>query len=166
MVQLRAKQESIVIRTLLMKDDPAILAHEFSLKQIVSHLLVNAMRVTSCNRQIFVSTLVSSKGEVVLRVRDTGEGIDKYGQIFYHESLFNQSDRLKRGWLDKGESICRLCKETRINSVTLGLSFTKALVEAHGAIFSIRSSNKKDDKGTLVEIFFPKSEVMKKEHFS
>ena len=135
-VQPRANQARIIIRSSLSPKLPQIVADARSVRQIVLNLLANSIKFTGAGGQVIVSTALSDRGEVVLRVRDTSVGmsateiaaaLDPFGQIA-------TSTRFGSGDAD------------------LRLPLTKALAEANRANFHIDS---KFSAGTLVEISFP-----------
>jgi signal transduction histidine kinase len=87
-----------------------------------------------------VSTAVSDKRDIVLRVRDTGIGMSER-DIQTALEPFRQLATSAR-WGTNGSG--------------LGLPITKALTEANHARFRITSQ---PDDGTLVEIAFPPTRV-------
>ncbi|MBV9260861.1 MAG: ATP-binding protein, partial [Pseudolabrys sp.] len=104
-------------------------------------LLSNSIKFTNAGGQIIVSTALSDRNEVVLRVRDTGAGMSAH-EIEAALEPFRQ-----------------LATATRwgANGTGLGLPITKALAEANHAKFTIRSAH---HDGTLVEIAFPAPRVL------
>ena len=112
-----------------------------SVRQIVLNLLSNSIKFTGAGGQVIVSTTQTDDGEVVLRVRDTGQGMTEK-EIQMALEPFRQiatSSRLGSG------------------GTGLGLPLTKALAEANRANFSIKSSV---NTGTLVEVAFPPNRVL------
>jgi signal transduction histidine kinase len=135
-VQPQANQARIIIRSSLSPKLPQVVADPRSVRQIVLNLISNSIKFTNAGGQVIVSTALSDRGEVVLRVRDTSVGmsateiaaaLEPFGQIA-------TSTRLGSGNAD------------------LRLPLTKALAEANRANFHIDS---KFSAGTLVEISFP-----------
>jgi signal transduction histidine kinase len=100
------------------------------------NLLSNSIKFTNTGGQVIVSTATGERGEVILRVRDTGIGMSEK-DIEAALQPFRQLTTSSR---------------TDANGTGLGLPLTKALVEANRARFSIKSAV---NAGTLVEIAFP-----------
>ncbi len=104
------------------------------------NLLSNSVKFTKPGGQVIVSTSLTDKGEVVLRVRDTGIGM---------------SDEDIAAAL---EPFRQLATSGRDHAGTgLGLPLTKALVEANRASFNIKSAV---NAGTLIEVSFPSTRVL------
>jgi PAS domain S-box-containing protein len=135
LMQPQANRERIIIRTSLAPNLPELVADARSIRQIVLNLLSNSIKFTSAGGQVIVSTAAGERG-AVLRVRDTGEGM---------------SEKDIEAAL---EPFRQLATSTRWGSdgTGLGLPLTKALAEANGASFAIKSAV---NAGTLVEIAFP-----------
>src|SRR5581483_5729689 len=87
--------------------------------------------------QVIVSTQLTEKGEVLLRVRDTGVGMSE-AEVATAMEPFRQLS-------------------TSTPGSGLGLPLTKALTEANRASFSVKSTV---NAGTLVEITFPANRVL------
>jgi signal transduction histidine kinase len=111
---------------------------ERSLKQIMLNLMSNAVKFNEPGGQVIVSTGVDNAGQAVIRVRDTGVGMSE-SEVGLALEPFSQVGHARR----KG-------------GAGLGLPLTKALVEANGAEFSIKSRR---DQGTLIEIAFPTAQA-------
>jgi PAS domain S-box-containing protein len=140
-MQQQANRERVIIRSSLAPTLPQIVADARSVRQIVLNLLSNAIKFTGAGAQVIVSTAVTDAQEVVLRVRDTGQGM---------------SDQELKAAL---EPFRQLATASRWGSsgTGLGLPITKALAEANHASFNISSAL---HDGTLVEIAFPASRVL------
>jgi PAS domain S-box-containing protein len=139
-MQQQANRERVIIRSSLAANLPQIVADARSIRQIVLNLLSNSIKFTGAGGQVIVSTAVTDSRGVVLRVRDTGEGM---------------SDQELKAAL---EPFRQLATASRWGSsgTGLGLPITKALAEANHAVFSISSTV---HDGTLVEVSFPSSRV-------
>jgi signal transduction histidine kinase len=139
--QQQANRARIIIRSALAPDLPHVMADARSLRQIVLTLLSNAIKFTGPGGQVIVSTVVTSDGEAVLRVRDTGVGMREQDVEAvldpFHQTTASPS------WSSSGTG--------------LGLPLTKALAEANRANFSIKSA---PNAGTLVEITFPSARMV------
>jgi len=134
-MQPQANQARIVMRLALASRLPRLRADVRSLKQIMLNLLSNALKFTEAGGQVIVSTALLDTGHVVVRVKDTGVGMDDTQKAAMMEAF---GPSAARGWSGKGAGI--------------GLPLTKALVEAHHAGLTIQS---RKSEGTLVEIAFP-----------
>jgi PAS domain S-box-containing protein len=141
LMQPQANQERVIIRTSLPNVLPPIMADARSVRQIVLNLLSNSIKFTGAGGQVIVSTTHTDDGEVVLRVRDTGNGMTEK-EIQMALEPFRQLATSSR-WGSGGTG--------------LGLPLTKALAEANRANFSIKSAV---NAGTLVEISFPPGRVL------
>jgi PAS domain S-box-containing protein len=132
-MQPETSRERIIMRTSLSPALPPVLADERSVRQIVLNLLSNSIKFTGAGGQVIVSSALTDHGEAVLRVRDTGVGMTEK-QLATALEPFRQ-----------------IATSGRSGGTGLGLPLTKALAEANGATFSIKSAV---DAGTLVEIIF------------
>ena len=140
-MQPQANRARIIIRTSLTPGIPSVVADERSLRQIVINLIANAIKFTGPGGQVIVSTLFTDSREVVLRVRDTGAGMNEK-DIATALEPFDQT-ATSGSWGSGGSG--------------LGLPLTKALAEANRANFSIESA---PNAGTLVEIAFPPNRIV------
>ena len=138
-LQQEAVKEKIILRTGLNAHMPPIVADERSLQQIILNLLSNAIKYTNAGGQIIISTSLTDFGEAVLRVRDTGIGMKEEEILLAFEPFKRLSTSRKR----KGSG--------------LGLSVTKALVEANRGLLHLSAS---PGQGTLAEIIFPPTRVL------
>ncbi|MCZ8105576.1 MAG: ATP-binding protein [Burkholderiales bacterium] len=139
LMQPQASTGRVVVRTALAARLPRIVADERSLRQIVLNLLSNAVKFTDPGGQVIVSTALTDRGEVAIRVRDTGIGMSEKD---IETAL---------------EPFRQLATARRSGGTGLGLPLTKALVEANRAALTIRSAK---DSGTLVEVLFPTNRVL------
>jgi PAS domain S-box-containing protein len=138
LLQPQANRGRIIIRTSLAPTMPAVIADLRSLRQVALNLLSNAVKFTPPGGTVIVSTLITSDGHAILRVRDTGQGM-REDEIELALQNFKQLSTNPEG------------------GTGLGLPLTKALIEANRAKFSIQSS---PGAGTLVEMTFPPNRVL------
>jgi signal transduction histidine kinase len=138
-MQPQANSERIIIRTSLSPNLRPIVADARSLQQIISNLLANAIKFAGPGGQVIVSTGVTDKGGVVLRVRDTGTGMSGK-ELETAMAPFRPAATAAPG----------------ANGGDVGLPLTKALAEANRGTFHIVS---KVNDGTLVEIAFPPTRI-------
>src|SRR4029077_10124825 len=133
-MQQEANRQRIIIRTSLAPALPPILADADALRQIAQILVGNSIHLANAGGQVIVSTALTDFGEVVLRVRDTGHGLNDNEVAAAMEPFRTQapSDQAPDGF-------------------GVSLSLTKALVEANRAQFHIRTGAR---SGTLIEVVF------------
>ena len=141
MVQPQANRNQLIVRSNLETNVPPVVADLRSIKQIVLNLLSNAIRFTHPGGQVIVSTSYMANGSVVLRVRDTGIGMNDKELQSAMQPFQQVSPAVSR----------------RNDGTGLGLPLTKALVEANRAEFSIQSE---PGQGTRVDIVFPPARVL------
>lgn len=135
-MQPQANRERIIIRTSLARSLPRVMADARSLRQIAMNLIGNSIHLANAGGQVIVSTALTDFGDVVLRVRDTGQGLNDN---------------------EMAAALAPFRAPVSPDDVTPGnsgisLSLTKALVEANHAHFQIKSS---PQSGTLIEVRFP-----------
>ena len=134
LMQPQAARERVIMRVSLYDRLPRVMVDERSLKQIMLNLMSNAVKFNEPGGQVIISTAVDAVGQAVIRVRDTGVGMNET-EVGLALTPFSQVGRAG------GK-----------NGAGLGLPLTKALVEANKAEFSIKSRR---EQGTLIEIAFP-----------
>jgi len=118
-------------RKVHLRADPA------RLQQIFWNLINNAVKFTSSDGQISISTSNTSMGELRVEIADTGLGIEP-------ESLPKIFDAFEQGG------------RTQLGGLGLGLAISKALVEAHKGIITAQSAGR--NKGSTFMLIFPTSE--------
>jgi PAS domain S-box-containing protein len=133
-MQPQANRERIIIRTSLAHTLPPVVADTQALRQITLNLIGNSIHLANAGGQVIVSTALSDFGEVMLRVRDTGAGLNDNEVKAALEPFRTQAPS------DQSESS------------GVSLSLTKALVEANRAKFQIKTGGR---SGTLIEVVFP-----------
>jgi PAS domain S-box-containing protein len=133
-MQPQANRGRTIIRTSMAHALPPVLADAQSLRQIALNLIGNSIHLASAGGQVIVSTALTDFGEVALRVRDTGQGLNDNEVAAAMEPFRTQppADQASAG--------------SGVN-----LSLTKALVEANRAQFHIRNG---PQSGTLIEVVF------------
>ena len=133
-MQPQANRERIIIRTSLAHTLPLVLADTRALRQITLNLIGNSIHLANAGGQVIVSTALSDFGEVMLRVRDTGHGLNDNEVAAALEPFRTQAP------------------SDQSDSSGVSLSLTKALVEANRAKFQIKTGGR---SGTLIEVVFP-----------
>jgi signal transduction histidine kinase len=134
-MQPQANRERIVIRTSLAQALPPVVADGRALRQITLNLIGNSIHLANPAGQVIVSTALSDVGDVVLRVRDTGLGLNDNEIAAALEPFRNPPSPDQ-------------------DSSAVSLSLTKALVEANRARFHIKPGGR---SGTLIEVVFPQA---------
>ncbi len=133
-MQPQANRERIIIRTSLAHMLPPVIADARALRQIALNLIGNSIHLANAGGQVIVSTALSDFGEVVLRVRDTGHGLND-----------NEVAAAMAPFRTQGPS------DQSSDNSGVNLSLTKALVEANRAQFNIKTG---PHSGTLIEVLF------------
>ena len=141
LLQDQATAARVVVRQNIAEDLPNVVADLRSIKQILFNLLSNAIKFTDPGGQVIISAKLNAAGELVLKIKDTGIGMDakELATALQPFSRIDTPDRTER------------------SGTGLGLPLTRALTEANRARFSLTSARK---KGTLVEITFPTTRVL------
>lgn len=132
-MQPQANRERIIIRTSLAHALPQVTADARALRQVTMNLVSNSIRLASAGGQVIVSTALNDRGEVCLRIRDTGHGLSEREVAAAMEPFRTPPP---------GDAS---------DNTALSLSLTKALVEANRAQFNIKSAA---NTGTLIEVVF------------
>ncbi|MFD1303249.1 ATP-binding protein [Methylobacterium marchantiae] len=148
MLQPQAMRDRIVVRTSFSNDLPILVADERSVRQAALNIIANAIAFTEAGGQVIVSTTMADRGEIALRVRDTGIGMTP-DEV---ETALEPFRQIAVAGPPKGRA------DGRSTGTGLGLPLTKALVEANHGRFRIES---RKDEGTLVEMLFPPQAVTK-----
>ena len=134
LMQANAASERVIVRQSLFDKLPAVIADERSLRQILLNLISNAVKFNEPGGQVIVSSALSENHQAVIRVRDTGIGMNE-SELAAALEPFRQAPGRRRS-----------------GGTGLGLPLTKALAEANHAGFSI---NSRKEQGTLIELTFP-----------
>jgi PAS domain S-box-containing protein len=136
----QATAARVVLRKSFPADLPNVVADLRSMRQVMLNLLSNAIKFTDPGGQVVISAQLLASGELKLKVKDSGIGMDE--------------DQLKSAL----EPFGRVATEGRsVQGTGLGLPLTKALVEANRASFHLTSEPR---RGTLAEITFPTTRVL------
>jgi signal transduction histidine kinase len=101
------------------------------------NLIGNSIHLANPAGQVIVSTALTDLGEVILRVRDTGHGLND-----------NEVAAALQPFRTPPPS------DKASDASPLNLSLTKALVEANRAKFHIKTDRR---SGTLIEVVFPRA---------
>jgi PAS domain S-box-containing protein len=138
-MQPQANRGRIIIRTSLAHTLPRVVADARALRQIALNLIGNSIHLANAGGQVIVSTALTDFGDVVLRVRDTGQGLND-NELAAAMEPFNS----------------HAPGDHSSESAGVSLSLTKALVEANRARFQIKTA---PSSGTLIEVVFSNAEA-------
>ncbi|MEW5843249.1 MAG: PAS domain-containing sensor histidine kinase [Bacteroidota bacterium] len=133
--QSLAKQKKISLTINDFEGDPVIEADEYSINQIFSHMVDNAIKYTSKGK-VEISINRDSRDHLFVDIADTGIGISDE----YMPMLFTPFTREEKGYTRNFEG----------NG--LGLSLVKKYCELNGADIKVTS---KKGKGTTFRVIFP-----------
>src|SRR5579871_360734 len=135
-LQPQANRERIIIRSSLAHHLPVIVADAQSLRQIVTNLIASSIELANAGGQVIVSTALTDRGDVALRVRDTGRPLsarDIKAAVEPYRAAGSDDHAVP-------------------DTAGVNLALTKALAEANRAQFTIRNA---PQAGTLIEVVFP-----------
>jgi PAS domain S-box-containing protein len=138
-MQPQANRERIIIRTSLAHTLPPVVADAQALRQITLNLIGNSIHLANAGGQVIVSTAINDFGDVALRVRDTGHGLNDDELAAATEPFRTPAP-----------------SDQAFESAGVSLSLTKALVEANRAQFNIRTG---PHSGTLIEVVFAQAKA-------
>jgi two-component system phosphate regulon sensor histidine kinase PhoR len=136
-LQLQEKNGSINLR--LNAHEALVKADEVHFSNIIFNLLDNAMKYSVNEPYIEVETLNNSSGQLSIRIKDNGIGMDKETVTRIFEKFF----RAHTGNLHN------------VKGFGLGLSYVKAIVEVHDGKIKVEST---PGKGSIFTITFPVAE--------
>ncbi|WP_412774713.1 PAS domain-containing protein [Nitrobacter sp.] len=139
-MQPQANRERIIIRTSLAHTLPPVVADAQALRQIALNLIGNSVHLANAGGQVIVSTAINDFGDVALRVRDTGHGLNDDELAAATEPFRTPAP-----------------SDQAFESAGVSLSLTKALVEANRAQFHIRTG---PHSGTLIEVVFAQAKAL------
>lgn len=134
MMQPQANRERIIIRSSLTHGLPNIEADTHALRQIALTLIGTAIHLANAGGQVIVSTALTDLGEVALRIRDTGQGMND-NEIAAAMAPFRTPSPADEVAAGNGANLSR----------------AKALIEANRGRFHIKSA---PNAGTLIEAVF------------
>ena len=125
LVQPGARAAEVVIRTDIDPSLPRLRGDERRLRQVLAHLLSNALKFTHAGGQIIVRAerLPSNDGDLLIHVIDNGIGIADHDI----DRVFEPFSQLDAGLARKAPG------------AGLGLYFSRALIQAHGGTLTLAS---------------------------
>lgn len=117
--EIAFEEKNIIVKKILLKAD-LVDCDQHLIKRVIANLLDNAHKYTPENGEIFIETYKTDK-HVVLSIRDSGMGIPREEQSLIWNRLF-RGDKSRTAY-----------------GMGLGLTFVRAVVEAHGGTVSVLS---------------------------
>ncbi len=133
-LQIQEKNGTIDLR--LAASDPMIEADEVHFSNIIFNLLDNAMKYSSETPKIHVETLKHGNGMFTIKIKDNGIGMDRETQARIFEKFY----RAHTGNIHN------------VKGFGLGLSYVKAIVDAHEGKIKVESA---PGKGSTFTITLP-----------
>ena len=119
-------------------DQSVVTGDPMHLTNVVSNLMENAMKYTSRNPEITIST-INENNSLIISVADNGIGISKDDQ----KRIFDKFYRVPTGNVHN------------VKGFGLGLSYVKLIVDEHGGHIKIKSEF---NKGSKFDIHLPLEE--------
>ncbi len=139
--ELKIAERSGTIELTLNAQNHNIEVDQNHISNIIANLLDNAEKYTEVTPHIKVETFDDKEG-IRIAISDNGIGISKESIKHIYEKFY----RVHTGNLHN------------VKGFGLGLSYVKAIVDAHGGRINVQSEL---EKGTTFTLFFPKKPLMK-----
>ncbi len=127
-LSLRTKVRGITIKTDIDNDLPTVAVDRYSIYEVLSNLIDNAVKYSGTSKEIFIGARLNREGMVETSVKDFGLGIDT--AVLPH--IFEKFYRNHRN-------------RAQIGGTGLGLYLSHAIVDAHHGQMSVQS---KVDQGS------------------
>ncbi|GIV33859.1 MAG: two-component sensor histidine kinase [Chitinophagales bacterium] len=136
---LQMEERNGILHTQLQASYPEVSVDETHFINIITNLLDNAIKYSSGKPEILIATH-DTDGGVIILVSDKGIGMSRDVQ----KKVFDKFYRVPTGNVHN------------VKGFGLGLSYVKAMVDAHGGTIRLKSE---PQKGTTFEIFIPHAEA-------
>lgn len=111
------------------------------LRQVISNLLINAIKYTPPGGRIDITCSFSSQGDIQVTVHDTGNGIPQ-----------KDLEKITEAFQQTGN-----CYTRGAGGIGLGLALSKAFINLHGGRIAIDS---REEQGTKVTLTMPASRII------
>ena len=134
---LQIQEKNGTLKLKLNATDPTIEADEVHFSNIIFNLLDNAMKYSNDSPHIEVETQSTVNGMLLIKIKDNGIGMDKETQ----SRIFERFYRAHTGNLHN------------VKGFGLGLSYVKAIVDAHDGKIKVESA---PGKGSTFTVTLPK----------
>jgi predicted ATPase/C4-dicarboxylate-specific signal transduction histidine kinase len=142
LIQNELEKKQIVLRLALARELPLLLGDRVQLQQVMLNLILNAIeamsRVEGRRRELTISTKLHGDAGVLVKVQDTGEGLDPQ----FVDQIFNAFQTTKKGGLGMGLSISRSIVENHSGQLWVTAN------DGPGATFQFTLLNR-PDTGTM-----------------
>ena len=135
-ISLQVQEKNGGLSLKLNATNPIIEADEVHFSNIIFNLLDNAMKYSTAAPQIIVETLNTGNGMLSIKIKDNGIGMDKETL----SRIFEKFYRAHTGNLHN------------VKGFGLGLSYVKAIVEAHEGKIRVESTL---GKGSIFTVILP-----------
>ncbi len=135
-ISLQVQEKNGGLSLKLNATNPIIEADEVHFSNIIFNLLDNAMKYSTAAPQIIVETLNTGNGMLSIKIKDNGIGMDKETL----SRIFEKFYRAHTGNLHN------------VKGFGLGLSYVKAIVEAHEGKIRVEST---PGKGSIFTVILP-----------
>jgi C4-dicarboxylate-specific signal transduction histidine kinase len=119
LVEGEIQRKSVLLRTDLASDVPAIFGDRMQLQQVVLNLILNAIDAMSAAlspRDLLVTSAKNEPNGVLVTVRDSGIGLDEKAPDRLFEAFYS----------------------TKVQGVGIGLAVSRRIVQAHGGLIWAR----------------------------
>ncbi|KPK42334.1 MAG: hypothetical protein AMJ65_07790 [Phycisphaerae bacterium SG8_4] len=136
-VQAKAADKSITLNCNIDSSVENVFGNQFSIEEMVTNLLLNAIKYTPANGTIDVRAS-SDENSVLVKISDTGIGIPKEEQAQVFDEFFRASN----------------AKRAERDGTGLGLSIVKYIVERHGGQIQVESE---EGHGTTFNLTLPRT---------
>lgn len=132
-----ASKKSIFLKIISEEDEFMSYIDPGKIEQVFHNIISNSINYTKENGEILI-IILNEKDYIKVQIKDNGKGISKNDLKYIWERFYKVE-----------------CKESKNNnSMGLGLSITKAILDGHSLDFNITS---KLNKGTIFTIYFKKN---------
>ncbi|MFQ5347870.1 MAG: sensor histidine kinase [Rhodothalassiaceae bacterium] len=138
-----AAEKGVALEVRLPSRSPGLLADMAALRQMLTHLVGNAIRYHRAGGHVVVATARDDTGGLLIRVEDDGPGIEP-GRLAQAMQPFSVN----------GSSYTR-----SESGLGFGLAMTRSLAEMHGATLTLEST---PAKGTVATLRFPPVRIVEK----
>ena len=136
-VRAKAGDKSITLNCNIDSSVEKVFGNQFSIEEMVTNLLLNAIKYTPANGTIDVSA-GSDESSVLVKISDTGIGIAKEEQARVFDEFFRATN----------------ARRAERDGTGLGLSIVKYIVERHGGQIQIESE---EGCGTTFKLTLPRT---------
>jgi len=136
-VKAKAGDKSITLNCNIDSSVEKVFGNQFSIEEMVTNLLLNAIKYTPANGTIDVSA-GSDENSVLVKISDTGIGIPKQEQARVFDEFYRATN----------------ARRAERDGTGLGLSIVKYIVERHGGQIQVESE---EGCGTTFKLTLPRT---------